>query len=50
MTELAYTIQELKKILAFNDDMLRGEIEDFISELEEEFEKNELEMEGSIGS
>ena len=50
MTELAYTIEELKKILAFSDDMLRGEIEDFIDELEDEFEKHELEMEGFTGS
>jgi hypothetical protein len=43
MNDIVYTIEELKKILEFEDDMLREEIEMFISELQlkvDEFERD----------
>jgi hypothetical protein len=43
MNETVYTIAELRKILQFQDDMLREEIEQFIDELEEQVEKFEEE-------
>ena len=43
MNDVVYVIEELKKILDFQDDMLREEIEMFVSELQlkvDEFERD----------
>ena len=45
MNETVYTIAELKKILDFQDDMLREEIEQFVDELEEQVASYEKDME-----
>jgi hypothetical protein len=50
MNDIVYVVQELKKILDFEDDMIREEVETFVSELQlkvDEFERdleNQYEM------
>ena len=43
MNDILYVIEELKKILEFEDDMIREEVETFVSELQlkiDEFERD----------
>ena len=43
MNDIVYVVEELKKILEFEDDMIREEVETFVSELQlkvDEFERD----------
>jgi esterase/lipase len=45
MNDLLEVIEELKKILEFDDDMIREEVETYVSELQLKVDEFEREME-----
>jgi esterase/lipase len=45
MNDLLEVIEELKKILEFDDDMIREEVETYVSELQLKVDEFEQEME-----